>query len=448
MKRMSLVVAVALACAYWSVGAAAQTVISADGVIESTSGGFKFPDGTVQTSAVVGGPVPVEDTGVTGCWDADEIPRACVGTGEDGELQAGVAWPSPRFTDNGDGTVTDNLTGLVWLKDADCPTNPAASTWREALDFVASLNTGSITCADYTPGTFTDWRLPNIKHLLSLVDYGQGGPALASGHPFVNVQSAAAAVSGRYWSSSSLVSLPSGASTIRMFTGEAADGNKSSCCFSVWPVRVAQTAISAEGVVESTPGGLKFPDGTVQTTAAEARSAPVEVTGLTGCWDTDGIPRTCAGTGEDGESQAGVAWPTPRFTDNGDGTVTDNLTGLVWLQDAHCVSGSPLWQGALDWVASFNGGTTACTNYTPMTFTDWRLPNIKELLSLADYSQVTNPALAPGHPFIDVGFAGSYWSSSSRLGMGVWIFSIEPGIFEHLADKKSTNDIWPVRGGQ
>jgi hypothetical protein len=33
----------------------------------------------------------------------------------DGEIRAGVAWPTPRFTDNGDGTATDNLTGLTWL---------------------------------------------------------------------------------------------------------------------------------------------------------------------------------------------------------------------------------------------------------------------------------------------------------------------------------------------
>jgi len=38
--------------------------------------------------------------------------------GDDGDLQKCVAWPDPRFTDNGDGTVTDNLTGLIWLKEA------------------------------------------------------------------------------------------------------------------------------------------------------------------------------------------------------------------------------------------------------------------------------------------------------------------------------------------
>ena len=41
-------------------------------------------------------------------------------SGDDGELQRGVIWPSPRFMDWGDGTVTDNLTGLMWLKDCEC----------------------------------------------------------------------------------------------------------------------------------------------------------------------------------------------------------------------------------------------------------------------------------------------------------------------------------------
>ena len=54
------------------------------------------------------------------CYDPDGKIIDCAGTGQDGELQAGVAWPEPRFIDNRDGTVTDNLTGLMWLKDAGC----------------------------------------------------------------------------------------------------------------------------------------------------------------------------------------------------------------------------------------------------------------------------------------------------------------------------------------
>jgi hypothetical protein len=211
---------------------------------------------------------------------------------------------------------------------------------------------------------------------------------------------------------------------------------------------VAQTAISADGVVESTSGGFKFPDGSIQTAAAVAGSAPVEDTGQTGCWDAAGATRTCAGTGEDGDTLAGVAWPTGRFTDNGDGTVTDDLTGLIWLKDAFCAASGKAWQLALTWVADFNGGSYACTDYTAGTFTDWRLPNFKELLSLWDYSQSTVP-LPEGHPFINVQGASSYWSSTTLADSttGAWALPLAtPWTFRF--NKADGYHVWPVRGGQ
>jgi hypothetical protein len=52
------------------------------------------------------------------------------GTNDDGALQNGVTWPSPRFRDNCNGTVTDNLTGLIWLKNANC----FGVQWTAALE--------------------------------------------------------------------------------------------------------------------------------------------------------------------------------------------------------------------------------------------------------------------------------------------------------------------------
>ncbi len=57
-----------------------------------------------------GPPAPVPKTGQVTTY----------AVGDDGDHMAGIAAPSPRFTDNGNGTVTDNLTGLVWLKDGNC----------------------------------------------------------------------------------------------------------------------------------------------------------------------------------------------------------------------------------------------------------------------------------------------------------------------------------------
>jgi hypothetical protein len=110
--------------------------------------------------------VDLPKTGQTTCYDSvgDVVP--CEGTGQDGELQVGVEWPVPRFTDNGNGngTITDNLTGLTWLKDANCFGTYHIRT--DALNAVADLNAnpGSYTCGGYT-ATYDDWVLPNINEL-------------------------------------------------------------------------------------------------------------------------------------------------------------------------------------------------------------------------------------------------------------------------------------------
>jgi hypothetical protein len=413
-------------------------------------GGLQFPDGTVQMTATIGRAL-VPDTGQTTCWESNGMPpvgspRPCAGTGEDGEFQAGVAWPTPRFTDNGDGTVTDNLTGLIWLKDADCPA--VEKTWQQALDWVVDLNTTSIACIDYAPMTFADWRLPNIRELLSLVDYSQAvGAALPLGHPFLG------GVKQFYWSSSSLVTLESYAWIVDMFIGNGDYRAKTEIHF-VWPVRGGEIAAGGQDAsLVLNDGGIQYPDGSVQTTASAGR-ALVPDTGQFECWDTAGNPRPCAGTGEDGEFQAGVDWPTPRFTDNGDGTVTDNLTGLIWLKDANCPAGFKEWQDALNWVASLNTTSIACADYTAGTFTDWRLPNIRELWSLVEHSHVA-PALPLDHPFLNVqasqaGQPSSYWSSSSLVPLdpgAAWYVDMFFGN-DNVFFKNTFYYVWPVRGGQ
>jgi len=69
-----------------------------------------FPRNPLQNPCPPVGPAPMLKTGQTTSY----------ATGDDGDLQRGIPWPNPRFTDNEDGTVTDNLTGLIWLKDANC----------------------------------------------------------------------------------------------------------------------------------------------------------------------------------------------------------------------------------------------------------------------------------------------------------------------------------------
>jgi hypothetical protein len=120
------------------------------------------------------GPTPVPQTGQTTSY----------ATGDDGDLQRGVALVTPRFTDNGDGTVTDNQTGLIWLKDADCF---GTRTWSNALSDCNGLADGSCGLTDGSSAG--DWRLPNLFELESLRNMGNGNPCLPSGHPFNNVKS-------------------------------------------------------------------------------------------------------------------------------------------------------------------------------------------------------------------------------------------------------------------
>jgi hypothetical protein len=169
----------------------------------------------------------VPKSGQTQCWDASGALVDCAGTGQDGEYQMGVS-VGPRFTDNGDGTVTDNLTKLIWLLDANCF---GAQQWQAALDAANTLADGSCGLIDSSVGG--DWRLPNVRELHTLIDYGTSDPALPAGHPFFGVQT------GTYWSSTTYANLTSHAWTLAPFGGNVNVSIKTNSIF-VWPVRGRQ----------------------------------------------------------------------------------------------------------------------------------------------------------------------------------------------------------------
>jgi hypothetical protein len=159
---------------------------------------------------------------------------------DDGDLQKGVAWPNPRFTDNNNGTVTDNLTGLIWLKDANCY---GMRSWAQALTDCHGLNSGECELSDGSAEG--DWRLPNRFELESLLDLQYYDPCISnttgtghwsSGDPFENVQSA------YYWSSTTVAAnypYLSLAWSVLLVDGRVIDDYKGNGDL-VWPVRGGQ----------------------------------------------------------------------------------------------------------------------------------------------------------------------------------------------------------------
>ena len=166
-------------------------------------------------------PAPVLKTGQTTVY----FPR------DDGYWQqaVGAPWPNPRFTDNLDGTVTDNLTGLIWLKDANCL---GARTWQQALMDCQLLAHGQCDLADGS--SLEDWRLPNRFELESLLSLKYTAPAIPSGHPFTNV------ISAVYWSSTTTAIADDLAWGVNFNNGSTDYAQKSGVMTFVWPVRGGQ----------------------------------------------------------------------------------------------------------------------------------------------------------------------------------------------------------------
>lgn len=286
----------------------------------------------------------IPETGQVNCYDEDgnTIDNPLPGDSLYGQDAQYTSFEI-SLTDNGDGTITDHVTGLTWQQDPSSNT----FTWQEAMDYCEVLEFAG----------YDDWRAPTAKELFSISNFNSGWPylntdffSLASGHVTKDEQ---------YWSSNHYV------------------------------------GVTVEGGTDAAFG--------VNHVTGHIKAYPANATGPIGGKYVRAVRGNTIGENE--------------YIDNGDETITDSSTGLMWMKNDN---GEGInWKVALTYAE-----TSEFAGYD-----DWRLPNVKELQSIVDYGyspSATNPDEVG--PAIDPIFnctpiineAGDddyayYWTSTSAL---------------------------------
>ncbi len=286
----------------------------------------------------------VVDTAQTKCYNSLGTSIICGASvnGQDAEYDG----PAPSYTDNGDDTITDNNTGLMW----------AATTINDVPYSDAESTATASSLAGYT-----DWRVPTIKEMYSLMDFsgatGTAGPSSTSAPsdavPFLDIayfDHAYATTGSRYIDSQYI--------TTTVYVDKIFDDDDDS-------------TDGQEGFF-----GVNFADGRIKG------------------YPTAGNP---GAAGWNLRMVRGTQVFVNDFVDNSDNTITDSATGLMWMQqDSGSFSGTAGTQGdgSVDWVEAISW----CEGLTLATYSDWRLPNAKEMQSIVDYSRAPD---ITGTPAID-----------------------------------------------
>ena len=226
----------------------------------------------VDTSGLSGN-YPIVDTGVTAFYSNDAVIKepdeGDAFYGQDANYQGNAF----SYTDNGDGTVTDNVTGLMWQQDPG-----EKMTWPEAVEMVK----------DFELAGYTDWRLPTIKELYSLINFS----AQTDVSPYIDTE---------YF----------------VFNYGDVTGERS-----IDSQYATSTIYESDTMTHNTTMfGVNFADGRIKGYPIDKTFYVMLVRG-------------------------NATYGLNNFVDNGDGTITDLSTGLMWMMYD---SGYLEEDGAMDW---------------------------------------------------------------------------------------------------
>ncbi len=368
-QRTCLRICMGLVCCLFAV------VVAGSGCpFDTTSTDPDSDDGVVASGAVV-------DTGQSACY-AEPLEMTCPAAGEAYYGQdAQYSGKSPSYTLSSDGmTVVDDNTGLTWQRSPDTDRDGDVDiddelTWTQAQAYPATLNAEKY-------GGYDDWRLPSIKELYSLIDFSGTDP---SGYEGADTSGLVPFIDTTYFD---------------FAYGDTNAGKR------VIDAQYASDTLSVSTVNGEQLFGVNFADGRIKGyfTTAGGRAQVFFMKCVRG--DVYGVND---------------------FVDNGDNTVTDQNTGLMWMQNDSGV--------AYDWAAAL----AYAENLSFAGHDDWRLPNAKELQGIVDY---TRSPSTTGSAAIDPLFNSTaitdaegganyayYWTGTTHVK---WI-SLSPGHAAYVA---------------
>ena len=292
----------------------------------------------------------VNDTGQTGCFDADGKVISCPAAGADFRGQdAQYDTSTPRFATCDDSVVVDQNTGLRWQK-----------AHNERVSYADAYS----ACAGLTLGGYSDWRLPTIKELISIVNFSGTQDDASSTSPS-NPYAFSDYFDIAYSTDTELGSLTGTHS--RQMMGQT------------WSATTRPDVPEMNYFYNFLDGHLK---------SQYTNNAAVT------------LDYRCV-RGEENKFEN-------TLTDNGNGTVTDSATGLMWQQsngyDSMASSYQFSWKNALAY----------CEDLSLGSHDDWRLPDVKELQSIVDYSNETDAInTAVFTQTIVPGTGPFFWSSTT-----------------------------------